>query len=43
MVLNKKAKKIFLGIQDGDIYKTHSSIAISLTGFTPNTPIRQGI
>ena len=44
-ILGKKAKKVFLSMQDGDIYKTHSSIDLlkALTGFEPKTNIREGI
>ena len=35
--MGKKAKKNFLGMQDGDIHKTHSNIDLleALTGFRP--------
>ena len=44
-VLGKVAEKIFLGMQDGDIHKTHSNINLlkALTGFEPKTNIHEGI
>jgi len=44
-VLGIKAKKIFLGIQGGDVHKTHSNINLlkALTGFRPKTSLREGI
>ena len=44
-IIGIKAKKKFLGMQDGDIYKTHSNIDLltSLTGFKPETSIYEGI
>jgi len=44
-ILGKEAKKNFLGMHDGDIYKTHSNIDLikDLTGFEPKTNIREGI
>jgi len=44
-VLGKVAKKKFLGMQDGDIHKTHSNINLlkALTGFEPKTNMREGI
>ena len=44
-VLGKTSKKKFLGMQDGDIKETHSNIdlLVSLTGFRPSTPLREGI
>ena len=44
-VLGKTAKKNFLGMQDGDIPKTHSNINLlkTLTGFEPKTNINEGI
>ena len=44
-ILNKEAKKNFLSMQDGDIYKTHSNIDLlkALTGFEPKTNIYEGI
>ena len=44
-VLGKASKKNFLGMQDGDIKETHSNIdlLVSLTGFRPSTPLREGI
>ena len=44
-VLGKVAKKKFLGMQDGDIYKTHSNINLlkALTGFEPKTNMHEGI
>ena len=43
--LGKEAKKNFLGMQDGDIYKTHSNndLLKALTGFVPKTTINEGI
>ena len=44
-VLGKVAQKKFLGMQDGDIHKTHSDIDLlkTLTGFEPKTNIHEGI
>ena len=44
-ILEKQAKKNFLDMQDGDIYKTHSNVELlsTLTGFRPNTNIKDGI
>jgi UDP-glucuronate 4-epimerase len=44
-ILGKKAKKNFLSMQDGDIYKTHSNIDLlkALTGFEPKTNFSEGI
>ena len=44
-VLGKVAKKKFLGMQDGDIHKTHSNINLlkALTGFEPKTNLHEGI
>ena len=44
-VLGKVAKKKFLGMQDGDIHKTHSNINLlkALTGFEPKTNMHEGI
>ncbi len=44
-VLGKKAKKNFIGMQDGDVYKTHSNVNLlhSLTGYSPNTNLNEGI
>ena len=44
-VLGKVAKKKFLGMQDGDVHKTHSNINLlkALTGFEPKTGIHEGI
>ena len=44
-ILGKVAKKNFLGMQDGDIFKTHSSIDLleHLTGFKPETSMHKGI
>ncbi|MDB2696992.1 GDP-mannose 4,6-dehydratase [Alphaproteobacteria bacterium] len=44
-VLGQVAKKKFLGMQDGDIHKTHSNINLlkALTGFEPKTNMREGI
>ena len=45
IVLGKEAKKNFLGMQDGDIHKTHSNIDLleALTGFRPKTTLHEGI
>ncbi len=44
-VLGKVAKKNYLGMQDGDVYKTHSDIKLleTLTGFSPQTSLHKGI
>ncbi|MDB9915498.1 GDP-mannose 4,6-dehydratase [Alphaproteobacteria bacterium] len=44
-VLGKVAQKNFLGMQDGDIHKTHSNIELlkALTGFEPKTNLHEGI
>jgi UDP-glucuronate 4-epimerase len=44
-VLGKVAFKNFLGMQDGDVYKTHSNIELleALTGFRPKTTLHEGI
>ena len=44
-VLGKVGKKKFLGMQDGDIHKTHSNINLlkALTGFEPKTNMHEGI
>tara|TARA_A100001015_G_C15011278_1_gene723215 strand:- start:663 stop:1748 length:1086 start_codon:yes stop_codon:yes gene_type:complete len=44
-VLGKVAQKNFLGMQAGDIHKTHSNIDLlrHLTGFEPKTTIHEGI
>ena len=44
-VLGKVAQKKFLGMQDGDIHKTHSNIDLlkALTGFEPKTNMHEGI
>ena len=44
-VLGKKAKKNFLEMQNGDVYKTHSNIELlkAITGFRPKTSLREGI
>ncbi len=44
-ILSIKAKKHFLGMQDGDVYKTFSNISLlkNLTGFQPNTSFKFGI
>lgn len=41
----KEAKKDFLPMQPGDVYQTYadSSSLASATGFTPNTPLQEGI
>jgi UDP-glucuronate 4-epimerase len=45
IVLGKVAQKKFLGMQDGDIHKTHSNIELlkALTGFEPKTNLHEGI
>ena len=45
IILGKDAKINFLGMQDGDIIKTHSDVNLlrALTGFQPNTNIHEGI
>jgi len=44
-ILGINAKKKFLGMQDGDIYKTHSStnLLANLIGFKPKTTFKEGI
>ena len=44
-VLGIKAKKNFLGMQVGDIYKTHSNITLlqNLIGSQPKTKVNEGI
>ncbi|MDA9165690.1 GDP-mannose 4,6-dehydratase [Alphaproteobacteria bacterium] len=44
-VLGINAKKNFLGMQDGDIYKTHSNTNLlrNLIGFLPKTKVNEGI
>ena len=44
-VIGKVAQKKFLGMQDGDIHKTHSNINLlkALTGFEPKTNMHEGI
>ena len=44
-VLGINAKKKFLGMQDGDIYKTHSNTTLlgNLIGFQPKTSVHEGI
>ena len=38
--LGKQAKKNFLGMQDGDVHKTHSTELLqALTGFIPKTTL----
>ncbi|MBD5214417.1 MAG: hypothetical protein HDS75_06335, partial [Bacteroidales bacterium] len=39
------AKKEFLPMQPGDVYQTYadSSALAAATGFTPNTPLQEGI
>ena len=43
--LGKAAQKNFLGMQHGDVYKTHSNVDLlkSLTGFNPKTSLKEGI
>jgi len=44
-VLGINAKKNFLGMQKGDIFKTHSNTSLlrSLIGFQPKTKVNEGI
>ncbi len=44
-ILGINAKKKFLGMQDGDIYKTHSNITLleNLIGSQPKTTVHEGI
>ena len=44
-VLGINAKKNYLGMQDGDIYKTHSNTNLlgNLIGFQPKTTVYEGI
>ena len=44
-ILGKEAKKCFLGMQEGDMHKTHSNVNLlkDLTGYHPNTNINEGI
>ena len=44
-VLNVRAKKNFLAMQSGDIYKTHSNTSLleNLIGCQPKTPIYEGL
>jgi UDP-glucuronate 4-epimerase len=44
-IIGKKSKKNFLGMQNGDVNKTHSDINLlqSLTGFSPKTTLNFGI
>ena len=44
-VVGKVAKKNFLGMQNGDVYKTHSNIGLleSLIGFQEKTTLHDGI
>jgi UDP-glucuronate 4-epimerase len=43
--LGKKAEKIFLPIQPGDVYKTYADVSglMDDVGYRPNTPIREGV
>lgn len=43
--IGKKAKKDFLPMQPGDVYQTYanSSALANATGFTPTTPLQEGI
>lgn len=43
--IGKEAKKIFLPMQPGDVYQTNSdsSALASVTGFSPSTPLEEGI
>ena len=45
ITLGIEAKKNYLGMQDGDIQKTHSDIELlkALTGFQPKITMREGI
>lgn len=44
-LIGKKAKKEFLPMQDGDVYKTYADIGelTKDTGFEPQTPIEEGL
>ena len=44
-ILGKKAKKNFLGMQNGEIKETHSNVNLlnDLTGFSPQTPLKKGV
>ena len=44
-ILGINAKKSYLGMQDGDIHKTHSDISLleNLIGYQPKTTINEGI
>ncbi len=44
-VLQKKAKKNFLGMQEGDVPITHSNVDLlsALVGYIPNTSLSEGI
>ena len=44
-VLGINAKKKFLGMQEGDVYKTHSNTSLlrNLIGFKPKTTVNEGI
>jgi UDP-glucuronate 4-epimerase len=44
-ILGINAKKNFLGMQDGDVHKTHSNVELlkNLTGFEPTTAVHLGI
>ena len=44
-LLGKVAQKNFLGMQDGDVHKTHSNINLlkKLTGFKPKTNLKHGV
>lgn len=43
--LGKKAEKVYMNMQDGDVVRTFASIdnLSALTGFSPDTPLEKGI
>lgn len=43
--LGKKAEKIFLPIQPGDVYKTYADVSglMDDVGYRPNTPVKEGV
>ena len=45
IILEIKAEKNYLGMQDGDIHKTHSDISllVNLIGSQPKTTVKEGI
>ena len=44
-VLGKKAKKVYLPVQPGDVMKTFADVSnlIEETGYRPNTPVTEGV